>query len=325
MTQDEIAAIAIGRNEGDRLVNCLKSLKANISFVIYVDSGSTDGSVQAAEQLGASVVALDASQAFTAPRARNTGYTTLRMMRPDIRFVQFIDGDCILEKNWLGAAAAFLAAHSDVAVVCGRRREQYPLASIYNRLCNMEWNTPVGEALSCGGDSLVRVDAFDAVGGFNAQLIGGEESELCLRLREDGWKIWRIDSEMTRHDAAIYRFGQWWRRTTRFGYGMMEVTRLHWHSSATVWKAELARTIFWGCILPVAIALGALIYSAVLFGALVYPIQIARIAIARGPGSSDSWLYALFVTLAKFAEFQGILTFCWRQFRRKSVAWIDYK
>ena len=37
----------------------------------------------------------------------------------------------------------------------------------------------------------MRVEAFEAVGGYRAQLIAGEEPELCVRLREIGWKIWR--------------------------------------------------------------------------------------------------------------------------------------
>lgn len=42
-----VAAIVIGRNEGARLIACLNALEV-CSPVIYVDSGSTDGSVVAA-------------------------------------------------------------------------------------------------------------------------------------------------------------------------------------------------------------------------------------------------------------------------------------
>ena len=73
-----------------------------------------------------------------------------------------------------------MVQHSDVAVVCGRRRERHPSASIYNRLCDIEWDTPVGQTSACGGDSLVRAEAFEAVGGFRAQLMAGEEPEALL-------------------------------------------------------------------------------------------------------------------------------------------------
>jgi glycosyltransferase involved in cell wall biosynthesis len=325
MILDKIGIVVIGRNEGDRLINCLRSVQSNVKCLVYVDSGSSDGSTQAAERLGAYVVALNTNQPFTAARGRNEGFAVLRKLRPDIQFVQFIDGDCELDKNWLYTAAAFIAQRDDLAIVYGRRRERYPSASIYNRLCDIEWDTPVGQTFACGGDSLVRTHAFEAVGGFRAQLIAGEEPELCVRLRESGWKIWRLDAEMTRHDAAMTRFGQWWLRTTRFGYAMIEVLLLHWHSPFAIWKAELARVIFWVGILPALIGIATLMYPKVLVAALIYPLQVCRIAVSRGPASSDSWAYASFITLAKFAEFQGIMTYYWRRLHRRSIEWIAYK
>ena len=325
MTADDIGIVVIGRNEGSRLIDCLRSARSNVHCVVYVDSGSTDGSIQAAQQLGVNVVTLNTADSFTAARARNRGFEALRKLRPDIRLVQFVDGDCELDSNWLNAAANFISQRDAVAVVCGRRWERHPSRSIYNRLCDLEWDTPVGETLSCGGDALVRVDPFEAVGGFTEELIAGEESELCLRLRAKGWRIWRLDAKMTRHDAAIEHFGQWWIRSVRGGYAMTEVSRLHWQSSNAIWKRQLVRAVFWGCVLPALIGVGALINSLALAVLLVYPVQVCRIAIARGPIASNSWAYAIFMTLAKFAEFQGVLTFCWRRLCDQSIELIEYK
>ena len=50
------------------------------------------------------------------------------------------------------------------------------------------------------------------VGGFNPAVIAGEEPELCVRLRQAGWKIHRLDAEMTLHDAAMTSWRQWWKR-----------------------------------------------------------------------------------------------------------------
>ena len=203
MSLDAIGVVAIGRNEGRRLIDCLASIRPHTHDLVYVDSGSTDGSAVVAERFGALVVNLDLARPFTAARARNEGFEALKTQKPNIRFVQFIDGDCTLAQGWLDAAIAFLKQHEDVAVVCGRLRERYPERSIYNRLCDFEWDTPIGEALACGGNALIRVKAFSAVGGFRPQLIGGEEPELCLRLRERGWKIWRLCAEMGLHDADM--------------------------------------------------------------------------------------------------------------------------
>ncbi len=325
MISDQIAAVVIGRNEGGRLIDCLTSLQSEVKCTVYVDSGSTDGSVQAAERLGAYVVALEMDRPFTAARARNEGFAAIKKLQLEVRLVQFIDGDCKLDKGWLSAAVAFMAEHDDVAVVCGRRREQYPSSSIYNRLCDMEWNTPVGQATACGGDSLVRAEAFEAIDGFRPRLIAGEEPELCVRLREKGWKVWRIDAEMTHHDAAIKRFGQWWVRSVRGGYAVVEVSGLHWCSPVVIWRRELASAIFWGGLLPALIGLGALVHPGALVAVLLYPAQVSKIALSRGAGSADSWIYAAFIMLAKFAELEGILKFLWRRINRRSIELIEYK
>jgi glycosyltransferase involved in cell wall biosynthesis len=325
MSLDEVGCVVIGRNEGERLTSCLKSLKPAAKVVVYVDSGSTDGSVLVAERLGAIVVRLDKARPFTAARARNEGFARLMALHPDFQYVQFIDGDCELVPGWLDIAITFLAQRPDVAVVCGRRRERHPEASLYNRLCDVEWNTPVGQALACGGDSLMRAAAFEAVGGFRPQLIAGEEPELCIRLREQGWKIWRLGADMTWHDAAIKQFRQWWARTVRGGYGYIEVARLHQGRGSAIWIRESARAVLWGGLLPLAIAVGTLFHSTALCALVLYPLQIGRIAWSRGLGELESWTYGSFITLAKFAELQGILKFYGRRWRGRGIQLIEYK
>jgi GT2 family glycosyltransferase len=323
---DDLGIVVIGRNEGQRLIDCLISLKPHAGRVVYVDSGSTDGSPAAAEQLGAFVVRLDMTQAFTAARARNEGVAVIIARMPNVRFVQFIDGDCELVPTWLNIALAFIAEREDIAVVCGRRRERYPESSVYNWLCDIEWNSPIGEASACGGDSLVRVDALEGVGGFLPNLMAGEEPELCARLRLRGWKVWRLDTEMTRHDAAMTRFSQWWRRAVRSGYGEAEISCLHSSSGIVASeKRQVARSVIWGGLIPLIIGLGALFHPWVLAGALIYPLQVSRIAIRRGAKASESWLYASFMMIVKFAQLQGNLKYYLQRWRRQPVQPIEYK
>src|SRR5271163_961153 len=323
MAVEDVGVVVIGRNEGERLIDCLNSVKAFAQQIIYVDSGSTDGSVESAAKIGACAVRLDLSLPFTAARARNEGFLALKSLRPDVRFVHFIDGDCSLVPGWLETARAFIEKRNDVAVVCGRRRERRPAASIYNQFCDIEWNTPIGEAFACGGDALARVEAFEPVGGFCSKLIAGEEPELCLRLREKGWKIWRLDADMTEHDAAMTRFRQWWARTVRCGYGYAEVSWMYPKSPSGVWRRETLRAVVWGGLLPATIALGGLVHPFALLGASVYFLQMCRMAIKAGP--TLRWERALFSILAKFAEFQGILKFLWRRWLRRTSTLIEYK
>jgi len=326
MISNELGIVVIGRNEGERLVNCLNSVKRQKNAeVIYVDSGSTDDSPAAAVHLGTKVVNLDISRPFSAARARNEGFAALVELNPNVRFVQFVDGDCELVPGWLEAALEFLARRNDVAVVCGRRRERHPETSIYNRLCDIEWNTPIGEATACGGDSMIRSDAFKSVGGYRSALIAGEEPELCLRLRELGWKVWRLDAEMTRHDAAITRVSQWWRRTVRSGYAYAEIARLHKNSKLRIYAQEAKRAIVWGGLLPLAIGVGTLVHPTAVLAILIYPAQICRIAMRQSGDKSNSWAYAVFIVLAKFAELQGLLKFQLRRLSGRAGPLIEYK
>lgn len=325
MKFSDIGVVVIGRNEGQRLIDCLTSIRAVTGNIVYVDSASTDGSITVAKQIGATVVMLEMDRPFTAARARNEGVLALKSAFPDFRFVQFVDGDCVLVPGWMERAIAFIEQREDVAIVCGRRRERHPSDSIYNALCDLEWDTPVGEAAACGGDSLVRAKAFEEVGGFNPRIMAGEEPELCVRLRARGWKIWRLDTEMTLHDAAMSRFRQWWIRSIRSGYGFAEVSRLHRASPFRIWGRAVTSALFWGALLPALIVLGSLIHPLFLCAALIYPIQVCSIAIRRGIDQQGTWAYALLMVAGKFAQAKGIARFYWLWWRGRTAQLIEYK
>jgi GT2 family glycosyltransferase len=322
-----VGIVAIGRNEGDRLIACLRSAIREVprAWVVYVDSGSSDHSLKNARELGIATIELNSALPFTAARARNAGFEELRAAQPGLEFVQFIDGDCELADGWLEAAERFLAQRPNVAVVCGRRRERYPERSYYNWLCDQEWDTPIGEAQACGGDALLRVEPFERVGGFRPSLIAAEDTELCLRVREHGWKIWRLDVEMTVHDVAITRFGQWWTRIARGGYGYADVFQLHKSSPMRIFQTEIMRAIFWGGILPLLVVSGGILNKLAFAGVLLYPAQICRIAFRRGATHPESWKFATFMMLAKFAELKGLAHYHWSRWRRKIPTSFGYK
>lgn len=321
-----IGVVVIGRNEGLRLERCLTSLIGSAQKVVYVDSGSTDGSVQMALRLGVEVVELDMTIPFTAARARNEGFSCIQRLLPAMRYVQFVDGDCEVVGGWLPRALAFLDTHPDVAVVCGRRRERFPQHSVYNLLCDFEWDTPVGEAKACGGDALMRADAFVEASGFRPGLIAGEEPELCVRLRGNGWKVWRLGEEMTLHDATMIRFGQWWQRTLRGGYAFAEGAFLHGTAPEQHWLRESRRVWFWGLGVPLATVIASLVLG--WFGLLlllVYPLQVVRLARRGDRSTRENWLRAFFLVLGKFPEMLGQVKFLLNRFGAGKTALIEYK
>ena len=319
-----VGFVVIGRNEGERLGQSLRTLRAVSDQVVYVDSGSTDGSVHLACDLGAIAIELDDSAPHTAARGRNAGFREARERFPACEYVQFIDGDCILEPGWLESATEFLDTNPKAAVACGRRIEAHPDESFYNRLIDEEWNTPIGRADYSGGDALVRACAFEQIGGFRPELKAGEEPEMTTRLRAAGWEIWRIDAPMTIHDARIHRFGQWWTRSVRGGYGYAEVWSTTGQLPRRVFDAQLRRAFFWTLGLPLVVMVVALIVrEPLLLLALpaIYGAQILRIAVRRGL-SFRSLQSAAMILLAKLPESIGALSYFLGQ---KSNRLADYK
>lgn len=327
MTQlSNVAVVVIGRNEGDHLIACLTSLKSYLPNVVYVDSASTDNSVKHAKDIGAYVVSLDMSSSFTAARARNTGLYAVTELFPNVEFVQFVDGDCEVNSNWLLQANNFLKSNEKVAVVCGRRREKYPNASVYNMLCDLEWDTPVGETKACGGDALMRLSLLKAVGGYRESLIAGEEPELCVRIRQAGYQVWRLDAEMTLHDVNMTKFKQWWKRTTRAGYAFAEGAHLHGLAPEYHWVAESKRSWRWGFILPMAvIGLALIIPIWAIFLLLIYPIQWLRLSLKSNLPFKQAGLQAFFLILGKFAEVFGQMKFLIHLYTSKQSKIIEYR
>ena len=313
--------VLIGRNEGSRLVAALASLPGQARQVVYVDSGSTDSSVAEARRAGALVVELDMSVPFTAARARNAGFAALT----DPDFVMFVDGDCTLVPGFVSAAVAHLSRHPELALVTGWRSEQHRDRSVYNQLCDFEWRRPPGRILGCGGDMLVRAEAFRHVGGFGDSIIASEDEEFGTRLRKAGWALERLPLEMTRHDADMHRFGQWWRRAVRTGHGFAHVGHLH----PDYFARERQRVLAYALLLPLL----SLVLALVSPWLLLLPLAIYALNYLRtqqglrraGLSSREARHHALFIALSKFPNLVGMATYHLRRLRNAQMRIIEYK
>jgi len=330
----DVALVLIGRNEGERFRQCLDSLPAGTAVVVYVDSGSTDGSVALARARGVEVVELDLARPFTAARARNAGFERALACAPDARAVQFVDGDCALVPGWLEAALEALDADPRRAAVCGWRRERHPDASLYNKLCDLEWLAPplddVGE-FGFGGDVLIRADAFRAAGGYAEDLIAGEDPELSARLRGAGHAVVRIDVAMTRHDAAIHHLRAYWIRSKRGGHAVAEVAERH--RETRLFARHLRSIAIWGALLPaaavVALVLPGFSGAPVLLAiAALFGLQVARIARSQEPArftQRDALLWAACCLLSQPAKALGALQYLGSRLRGRRQRLIEYK
>ena len=219
--------------------------------VLYVDSGSNDNSVEIAHSLGVQAIVLHPERP-TAALARNAGW---RAATGD--FVLFLDGDTILDESFVLDS---LSEFADVTIACvwGHRRELHPGHSLYNRVLDLDWVYAPGFTPFCGGDAIFRHSALDELGGFDETLIAGEEPELCRRILGAGQKILHVDRPMTKHDLAITRFTQYWRRATRAGHAFAEVSQRFAATDNPFWTDEVRRNRNRAvalCAIPVA-ALG---------------------------------------------------------------------
>jgi GT2 family glycosyltransferase len=311
-----MAAVVIGRNEGERLSESLRSaIDAGLPLA-YADSGSKDGSPALAQDLGVAVLRLSPDRPFSAARGRNEGLAEVLRRWPTAEFVMFLDGDCTLDPAFPAAAVSAFEQHPDCGVVTGHLSERYPEASLYNRLCSIEWRSPPGfitAGRGLGGIMAVRVAAFRAAPGFNEQAIAGEEADFAARLALAGWSVLKIDAPMATHDAQMLRFGQWWRRTTRAGHAMAHRYLAQIGARPNHGRRAVRSALFWGFLLPVAVMLllvptrGASLV--LLLGYAWLGSRTYRYYRATGLDRSDAWLATRFILYAKFPEFLGILRY----------------
>lgn len=325
----DVGVVVIGRNEGERLVACLDSLRGQAAAIVYADSASTDGSPQRARERGVEVVALDREHPLNAARGRNAGFARLVGLRPEVRYVFFVDGDCRVAPGFLDAARAELERDPHLGAVCGRRREIRPEATVFNRAVDIEWNTPVGPAESFGGDVLVRVSAVRACGGYRESMNQGEDPEFACRLRRAGFGILRVDRDMTWHDVALLRWTAWRRRHQRGGYAYAHGALLHWRDPGRHSQRALVSILAWGAAIPLVALLAVLPtrgLSLGLFGA--YALLWARIRghrLRAGDTSTEAARYAALIVFGKLDEALGVLRCFYALAAGREALQVDYK
>lgn len=326
MSQPQLSIVVIGRNEGESLMRCLRSIWA-MQFpreryeVIYVDSNSTDGSPERAEQTGARVIPLKGRT--TAARGRNAGWRAALG-----EFVFFVDGDTVLDAGYVAKSMPEFS-NPEVAVVWGHLRETHPENSIYNRIIDLDWIYPAGWTDYCGGIAIMRRSVLLAVNGFDEHLVAGEEPELCRRIRGAGFRILHNDAFMAGHDLAMMHFSQYWRRGVRSGYAYAQVATRYAGTADPFWSAEAKRNRAQGFIYVIApllaVVLSASLLSfwpvlALLLGAVLIVVRTAARAAHRSSRLGLRLLYSLHSHFVQIPIFFGQAGFLWKHKGDKAAA-----
>jgi len=327
--QPLISIIVIGRNEGERLTRCLKSIHQIHQGVfqtelIYVDSASTDQSVLVAHQQGAKVVNINPQRPCAAV-GRNAG---LAIANGD--YVLFLDGDTVLHPDFLNIALKAIE-QPHVAIVWGHRREMNPNQSIYVKAMDLDWIYKAGISEFCGGDALMKTKELREVGGFNETLIAGEEPELCRRLRQHGLLILHIDAPMTLHDLAIHKFTAYWKRAFRAGHAYAEISNRFKDTDDPLWLTDARKNLVRGTLYLVALI--TLLFSPVIPYLLTVILSCSFFIFIRtyrqsrwkSDSASTLCLYAFHSHFQHIPILFGQISFYWLQQRGIKQQLVNYK
>lgn len=228
-----VSIIVPVRNRPADLHECLESLTMldypeDKFEIIVVDDASTDHTPEVADRFPVSVIRL--VQNRKAPYCRNLA---ARQARGDI--LAFIDSDCLANRRWL---LDLVPAFNDPAIgAVGGKIDNHYNASLLDRYekvrssldmgARPKRSTPINPFFyvpSC--NLLVRRDFFLNIGGFNHDLVVGEDVDLCWRIQDSKKHIeYRpVGTVYHKHRNRLRSFC-----ARRFDYGTSEplLQRLH--------------------------------------------------------------------------------------------------
>jgi glycosyltransferase involved in cell wall biosynthesis len=222
--QPTISVIIPTLNEERVLGQCLESLKRmNFSFgnveIIIVDNGSTDKTIQVANQYAAIFrLTLTEKKGVHISALRNLGAARARG-----NIFVFLDADCLVPREWLSFALNCFNAE-DIAVLGGYyripegsswvARTWYPEEEVNKR--GLVSYVP-------SGDLMVTRAAFSLIGGFDETLETNEDYEFCQRIRAAGLRVIAYPELNVIHLGVPQTLGHFYRRNRWHGKHVVRV------------------------------------------------------------------------------------------------------
>lgn len=312
-----VTFVVIGRNEEKNLGRCLESVRRQSADarILYVDSRSTDRSVEIAKGCAGVEVLVLTDERPSAAKARNAGWRAAR----GATFVHFVDGDCVLADGWLPHALA-AARDPSVGAVFGRFKEMHPDASIYNRMADLDWPTATGPVETFGGIVLVRRACLEATTGYDETLRVGEDPALALDIRRQGLTVLQTPHLMAHHDIDIASFGAYWRRNVMVGWSLAEISYRSRGHAISAWSG---RTLRLSALLASAlvVAMVALLITpwAIAGAILLCGVDLLRIA-RNNVRRAGSWAHAIAYALHARVILLPMVIGHWKWYRERQRA-----
>lgn len=309
-----VDCVIIGINSAASLQACIEHIKAShyegSIQIYYVDSGSTDRSIEIAKSCGATVIELKPSHP-TPGLGRNAGWRA-----GHAPFVQFVDSDTLLNPLWLKNALPYFT--EGVGALRGQLDELHPNASVFNWIGQQEWN-PLreGEVDCLGGNALVRREVLEETNGFDEELVVGEDPELSQRILAKQWKIIHLHKPMAQHDLAMFKISHYLKRSFRTGYGFAVISGRY---PKSFWYKELCRILYRGGLATLLVLL-ALIgsfwtpFSLLLLVAscalVFYPrlFSVTHLMSNKQLSRAEACRYAWHCSVVVLPQFAGVLRY----------------
>lgn len=317
-SEPEISFVVIGFNEAAHLRTCLDSvcnadLDGHAWELIFVDGGSTDNSREIATAAGVHQL-LGGEKRRKAAENRNLGLAHARG-----RYVQFLDGDMVMDPAWPKAAVAVLERDPVVAAVCGVLLERNTSA-VYRAL-QLDWESPEGATPFCGGAAMYRCEVIRAVDGFPEDVAFGEEPYLCWRIRNElGRSIWHLPRTMALHDLAYKGFADYWRRSARTGEAYAEIASRCRGTKDPLWSDAVRSNLLWTSLYAVGICWIFIVAGPdrIIPLLLLLAVMLRKVIqrVRRGTPLLVAVLYAAHTYFAKLNIGYGILRWYYRRTSR---------
>lgn len=193
----DISVLIVNYNTADLIGRCVESVlsQRGVSFeVIVIDNASADESVKVLKAFGDKITLIANKDNLGFGKANNLGFQAssgnyLFLLNPDAMF---------LTDNDLANAVRYMQEHADeglmgtrivdsynqhVVTICDHYPRQKQTTANFSHLPG-KWATVLGASM------VVRRDVFEKIGGFDEDFfLYAEETDLCLRIRQHGYKI----------------------------------------------------------------------------------------------------------------------------------------
>ncbi len=201
-TCPDLSVCVIGRNEARNLRDCAASLaqlrQAGLHVeTMFIDSASTDKSVEIATEHFDVVVELHASPQLNAGAARAVGTKEARG-----RWVLYLDGDMLLRSEFMPELTELVQGVRTLDGLVGRTRNLYPDNT--SDLMLLPDNVAGAPCKAFGGAALLRRDSVMVSGNWAPNLFSNEEVELYSRMLQHSMQVIWTETPMVDHVTAKF-------------------------------------------------------------------------------------------------------------------------